>query len=231
MSHVKMKELPRDAQPYERCLREGPACLSDAQLLSIIIRTGSRNESSLELAQKVLALNYPKEGILGLLHLSLAELMSIKGIGQVKGIQLLCIGEFSRRIWNRRIAEEPLRLDAPNLVAQYCQEDMRHLEREEFRVLMFNTKQVLTGDVTISRGTVNASLATPREVLIEALRFQAVSLILVHNHPSGDPQPSKEDIQLTQRMREASELIGIRLQDHIIIGDSTYISLKERGFL
>ena len=231
MTHVKMKELPRDIQPYERCLKEGPSCLSDAQLLSIIIRTGSRNANSLELAQEILALNYPKEGILGLLHLSLAQLMSIKGIGQVKGIQLLCIGELSKRIWNRRITQQPLRLDAPELVAQYCQENMRHLEQEEFRVLMFNTKQILTGDVMISRGTVNASLATPREVLIEALRFQAVSLILVHNHPSGDPEPSSEDIRLTQRMREAAELIGIRLLDHIIIGDSAYISLKERGFL
>lgn len=230
MSHIKMKELPRDAQPYERCLKEGPACLSDAQLLSIIIRTGSREASSLELAQKILALNYPKEGILGLLHLSLAQLMSVKGIGQVKGIQLLCIGELSRRIWNRKMAEQPLRLNTPELVAQYCQEDMRHLEKEEFRVLMFNTKQMLIGDVTVSRGTVNASLATPREVLIEALRFQAVSLILVHNHPSGDPQPSREDIRLTKRMMEASELIGISLLDHVIIGDSTYISLKERGF-
>lgn len=230
MSHVKMKELPRDVQPYERCLKEGPACLSDAQLLSIIIRTGSRDANSLELAQKILALNYPREGILGLLHLSLAQLTSVKGIGQVKGIQLLCIGELSRRIWNRKVAEQPLRLNTPELVAQYCQEDMRHLEKEEFRVLMFNTKQMLIGDVTVSRGTVNASLATPREVFIEALRFQAVSLILVHNHPSGDPQPSREDILLTKRMMEASKLIGISLLDHVIIGDSTYISLKERGF-
>lgn len=229
MNHTTMKELPLDAQPYERCLREGPEHLSDAQLLSIIIRTGSKEESSLELASKILALNYPREGILGLLHLSLPQLMSVKGIGKVKGIQLLCIGELSRRIWKKKNLEQPLSFQNAKDVADYYQEDMRHKEQEQFRMMMFNTRQVMLGEVLLTQGTVNASFASPREIFLEALRHQAVSLILVHNHPSGDPEPSIEDIRLTKRIREAGELLDIRLLDHIIIGDNSYVSLKERG--
>lgn len=231
MKHLTIKDIPYDDRPYERCLREGPEYLSDAELLSIIIRTGSREDSSLDLASKILALNYPKEGILGLLHLSLPELMSVKGIGKVKGIQLLCIGELSRRIWKRKAVEQAVAFHEPNEIAAYYQEDMRHKEQEQFRVMLFNTKQALLRDILISKGTVNASLATPREIFIEALRYQAVSLILVHNHPSGDPEPSQEDVLLTRRVEEAGKLIGIRLLDHIIIGDASYVSFRERGLL
>ncbi|MDO5406170.1 MAG: DNA repair protein RadC [Eubacteriales bacterium] len=231
MRHMKMKDLPQDDRPYERCLREGPQSLSDAELLSIIIRTGSREESSLELASNVLALNYPKEGILGLLHLSLPELMSVKGIGQVKGIQLLCVGELSRRIWKRRSLIQPVTFQDPQTIAEYYQEDMRHKSQEEFHVMMFNNRQMLIHDCLLSKGTVNASLASPRDIFIEALKHRAVSLILVHNHPSGDPEPSSQDIQLTRRISEAGRLIDIQVLDHIIIGDNSFVSLKERRLL
>lgn len=229
--HFKMKDLPDDDRPYERCLREGPEHLSDEQLLSIIIRTGSREYSSLELASQILALNYPKEGILGLLHLSLPQLTSIHGIGQVKGIQLLCIGELSRRIWKRKALEQPLQFNHPEEIFDYYREDMRHKEQEQFRIMLFNTKQSLIHERMLTQGTVNASLAAPREIFVEALRHQAVSLILIHNHPSGDPEPSREDILLTRRIYEAGNLIGVALLDHIIIGDNTFVSLKERGFI
>ena len=203
--------------------------MSDAQLLAVILRTGSTQESVLELAGRILELGGPGEGILGLLHLSLPELMSVKGIGQVKAIQLQCIGELSRRIWKRKAIRSPVRFNEPAHVAEYYQEDLRHKEQEEFHMMLFNTKQNMIGDVTLTKGTVNASLATPREIFIQALRFQAVSLILVHNHPSGDPQPSREDILLTRRVEEAGRMIGIPVLDHIIIGDGTYVSMKERG--
>lgn len=228
---MRIKDIPTDDRPYERCLREGPEGLSDAELLSIVIRTGYKESNSLDLASRILALNYPKDGILGLLHLSLPELTQVKGIGTVKGIQLLCIGELSRRIWKRRTLEHPLSFQDPRSIAEYYQEDMRHCKQEQFHIMLFNTKQVLIRDLLISKGTVNASLAEPREIFIEALRYQAVSLILVHNHPSGDPSPSEEDICLTRRVRDAGQLIGIGLQDHVIIGDGTYISLKERGYI
>ena len=231
MRHMKMKELPNSSRPYERCMQEGAEHLTDAELLSIILRTGSKGESSLELAARILALNCPGEGILGLLHLSLPQLMSVKGIGKVKGIQLMCIGELSRRIWKKKQLERTIRFEEPEQVAAYYQEDLRHMEQEQFFLMMFNTRQMLIGERMMSKGTVNASLAGTREIFIEALRYQAVSLILVHNHPSGDPEPSKEDILLTERVRKAGELMGIRLLDHIVIGDSAYVSMKERGLL
>lgn len=231
MNHYKMKDIPNEDRPYERCLREGVEALSDAELLSVIIRTGSRDESSLELASQILALNYPREGILGLLHLSLPELMSLKGIGQVKGIQLLCVGELSKRIWKRKILEEPLKLTEPEAVAAYFREQVRHSTREEFHVMLFDTKMNLIREVALSEGTVNASMASPRDIFIEALRYRAVSIILVHNHPSGDPEPSSQDIRLTKRIRETGELIDIPVLDHIIIGDSSFVSLKERRLL
>ena len=229
-----MKDIPSDDRPYERCLREVPEHLSDAELLSIIIRTGSRELGSLALASRVLALNYPKDGILGLLHLTLPELTSIKGIGTVKGIQLLCVGELSRRIWNRKArksGERSMIFKNPRAVAEYFQEDMRHMEQEKFYIMLFNTKQALIQDILISKGTVNASLASPREIFIEALRYQAVSLILVHNHPSGDPEPSRQDILLTKQVMQAGNLVGVRLQDHVVVGEHSYVSMKERGLL
>ena len=215
----KMKDFPAQERPYERCLAMGPEHLTDAELLAVIIRTGSREETSLELAQKILALNYPNGGILGLLHLSLPEFMKIKGIGRVKAIQLLCIGELSRRIWKQGAKAASPDFKDPQDVAVYCMEDMRHLEQKLIR------------DVTLAKGTVNASVISPREIFIEGLRCGAVSLILVHNHPSGDPSPSREDELLTKRVEEAGKIIGISLLDHVIIGDTTYISLRERGIL
>jgi DNA repair protein RadC len=231
MKRITMKDIPEAERPYEKCLQSGPEELSDAELLSIIIRTGSKEDSSLELAQKILALNYPREGILGLLHLSMPELMSVKGIGRVKGAQLLCIGELSKRIWKRAALAQSVSFKNPIDIVNYYVEDMRHMEQEQIRVMLLNTKGVLMKDVMISQGTVNASVVSPREIFIEALKYHAVTLVLIHNHPSGDPTPSREDIALTHRIKEAGELIGIRLLDHIIIGDNTYISLKERGII
>ena len=136
MRHTKMKELPHEERPYERCVKSGPEYLSDAQLLAVILRTGSTQESVLELAGRILELGGPGEGILGLLHLSLPELMSVKGIGQVKAIQLQCIGELSRRIWKRKAIRSPVRFNEPAQVAEYYQEDLRHKEQEEFHMML-----------------------------------------------------------------------------------------------
>ena len=231
MERITMKDIPEDDRPYEKCLKSGPEGLSDAELLSIIIRTGSKEDNSLGLAQKILALNYPKEGILGLLHLSLPELMQIKGIGRVKGAQLLCIGELSRRIWKKAALEDVVSFTNPVDIMNYYVEDLRHKEQEQIRIMLLNTKGALIRDILISQGTVNTSVVSPREIFLEALKYHAVNLILVHNHPSGDPAPSQEDIQLTRRVKEAGELIGIRLLDHIIIGDNSYISFRERGII
>lgn len=231
MDRITMKDIPKDDRPYEKCLRSGAEALSDAELLSVIIRTGSREENSLVLAQKILALNYPKEGILGLLHLSLPELMQLKGIGSVKATQLLCIGELSKRIWKKAAVNESISFFNPVDIVNFYVEDMRHMEQEQLRIMLLNTRGALIRDLMISKGTVNSAAATPREMFIEALRYHAVNVIMVHNHPSGDPKPSQDDVNLTRRVREAGELIGIQLIDHIIIGDNAYISFKERGML
>ena len=231
MGNKTMKELPPDSRPYEKCLRFGAEALSDAELLAVIIRTGSRGENSLELSKRVLSASYPKEGLVGLMHLSLDDLISIKGIGRVKGVQLLCVGELSRRIWKRRLYEKSLSFHSPQDIADYFMEDMRHSEQEELMLMCFNTKQALVREAPLSRGTVNASMITPREVFLEALKCRAVNIILLHNHPSGNPSPSGDDIRFTENIKKAGEMIGIRLIDHIIIGDNSYISLKERGLL
>ena len=231
MERIRMKDLPSADRPYEKCLCSGPGGLTDAELLAVIIRTGSRDQTSLDLAEKLLALGGTGDGLLGLLHHSLGDFMKIKGVGKVKGIQLLCIGELSRRIWKRQAGMNRISFEHPQAISDYYMEDMRHLEQEEIRVMFFNTKQALIRDLVMSRGTVNASVMTSREILIEALRCCAVSMVLVHNHPSGDPGPSRADIQLTSRVKEAGDLVGITLIDHIIIGDRQYLSFREQNIL
>lgn len=227
----RMKDMPMEERPYERCRQYGPQQLTDAELLAVIIRTGSTCETSLDLSQKILALNYPKKGILGLLHHTLPELLAIRGIGQVKALQLLCIGELSKRIWKQAASEGREIFRDPAEIAAYYMEDMRHLEQEQVQVMFFDTKQRLLREHLLTKGTVNLSLISPREILIEALRCGAVTMILIHNHPSGDPTPSEEDKQITRRVVKAGQLVGIALLDHIIIGDTTYISLRERGII
>lgn len=231
MEKMKMKDMPSNDRPYEKCVRLGVDALSDEELLAIIIRTGSRESNSLETARQVLALNYPQDGILGLCHLSLQELKRVNGIGTVKGIQLQCIGELSRRISRRFAMAEIKRYDHPNLVANYYMEDMRHMEQEELHVMFLDSKNGLIREMLMSKGTVNKSLASPREIFIEALRSRAVGIILVHNHPSGDPTPSEDDYLLTMRVKEAGELVGIQLLDHVIIGDGAYSSFRKEGII
>lgn len=231
MERITMKNLPKEQRPYEKCIAYGPKVLTDSELLAVIIRTGSSECTSLELADAVLSRRGAKEGLVSLLHCSLEELQSIRGVGPVKGIQLLCIGELSRRIWKQKVSAEPAVFTHPDQIADYYMEDMRHLEQEEIRVMFLDTKQHLIRDFLVSRGTVNASVITPREILIEGLRCLAVGMVLVHNHPSGDPAPSHSDKLLTCRIREAGEVVGISLIDHLIIGDRRYLSFRREKLI
>ena len=230
MDRKTMKDLPKKDRPYEKCIEQGPAALSDAELLAVLLRTGSREESSLALAGRLLEEGVPP-GRLGLLHLSLPELMEKKGIGLVKGAELLCIGELSKRIWKTLVNGNVSEFTSPASISGFYMEQMRHLEQEELHVMLLNTRNALIKDLSMFRGTVNLSVASPREIFLEALRYHAVSIVLIHNHPSGDPQPSTEDQNLTVRVREAGRLLGINLLDHIIIGDQSNFSFKERGIL
>ncbi|MCD2491044.1 DNA repair protein RadC [Lacrimispora sp. NSJ-141] len=225
-----IRELPASERPYEKCMALGPAALSDAELLAVILRTGTKGQGALQTARHVLSLNPSVDGLLGLHHLNVREFQSIPGIGKVKAIQLSCIGELTKRMSRKSIDREKAFV-SPGAVAAYFMEEMRHKEKEELRVVLLDTKSRFLHDLVISMGTVNSSLVSPREIFLEALKYQAVSIILLHNHPSGDPDPSKEDILVTRRVYEAGRLLGISLADHIIIGDNCFISLKERGIL
>lgn len=223
-----MKDLPVQDRPYEKCLKFGTEHLTDAELLAIILRTGRQGSSSLELSYEILQLaDTCKQGLCGLHHLSVPELMGIPGVGKVKAVQVKCIGELSRRM-ARQKAKNRLSFHAPDTIAAYYMEELRHLEQEVLLCMMLDTKNHLLGEKRMFLGTVNASLVSPRELFLEALRFQAVNIILVHNHPSGDPTPSREDVRITERVRQGGELLGIHLLDHIIIGEHTYVSFKEK---
>ena len=225
-----MKTLPASERPYEKASEYGVESLSDAELLAVILRTGTKDKSARDLAEEILKLGNPS-GLPGLLHHSLADYKEIRGIGSVKAIQLSCIGELSKRIWKSAKVTSEFVCRNPVVIAEYFMEEMRHKEQEFLKMLILNTKNVLMKEIDISKGTVNASLATPREIYIEALKYRGACVILLHNHPSGDPTPSNDDCLFTSRVAEAGKLMGIPLLDHIIIGDNTYVSLKERGIL
>ena len=180
-----MKEMRSEERPYEKCLQNGAASLSDAELLAVILRSGIQGKNSLELAKR---------------------------LSQAK-------------------AKERLSFTLPSSIADYYMEEMRHQKQEHMKLLMLNTKSKLIGETNISKGTVNAALVSPRELFIEALDKEAVSIILLHNHPSGDPAPSTNDILLTKRVKDAGALIGVELLDHIIIGNNCYMSFSESGLI
>lgn len=226
----KMKDTEKENRPYEKCIANGPETLTDAELLAVIIRTGTKTQNSVELAEQILKMNGNTSGILGIHHVTIQELLQIKGIGLVKAIQIKCVAELSRRIHKKQYREMP-DFCGPEQIANYYMEDLRHLEQEHLYLILLNTKHHLIGEIELSKGTVNSSVFSPREALIEALRMGAVNMVLMHNHPSGDPTPSREDIQTTTRMEQAGKIIGISLIDHIIIGDNKYISLRQRGYM
>lgn len=226
----KMKELSENERPYEKCLRYGAEYLSDTELLAVLLRTGVKGMNSLELAQKILQTPSEGTGLLNIHHLTLQKLKNIRGIGTVKAIQILCLSELAKRL-AKTSAGEGLILNNPSTIAEYYMEELRHQKQEQMKLLMLNTKTKLIGEADISKGTVNASLVSPRELFIEALNQEAVSIILIHNHPSGDPTPSKSDILLTKRVKDAGDLIGIELLDHIIIGNNCYISFSEQKMI
>ena len=215
-----MKEMACEERPYERCEQFGASNLTDSELLAVLLRTGTRGENALQLADKILHPVFSQKGVLNLHQWTYEQLMQIKGIGKVKAIQILCLAELSRRL-AKATAQEGLNFSNPASIARYYMEDLRHANQEQMKLLLLNTKSRLIGETDISKGTVNSAVISPRELFVEAL----------HNHPSGDPTPSKEDVLITRRIQEAGRLIGVELLDHIVIGDNCYVSLREKGLV
>ncbi|MBR5931497.1 MAG: DNA repair protein RadC [Lachnospiraceae bacterium] len=231
MNKVTMKELQPDNRPDEKFLRLGPKALTDAELLAIILRTGSADGHSVSLAEQILCRgDTSRQDILNILNLDMDELLAIKGIGTVKSLQIKAIAELSLRIASTS-KKKSLSMSDPDSIAQYYMEQLRHNKREVVILLMLNSVCELIKDCVISQGTVNSALLSPREIFLEAIRNEAVNIILLHNHPSGSVRPSKNDINGTERVRMAGELLGIQLLDHIIIGDRKYTSFKETGLI
>lgn len=226
-----IKELSRADLPYEKFITLGSEALTDAELIAIILRTGTQSCSALTLAGKILdKAGGSEKGLNCLHHLSLQELMEIPGIGKVKAVKLKCMAEMTVRMARER-ASQMLKFDCPGSVAAYYMEEMRHQEKEKILLLLLDNKLQLIEEYVISLGTVNSSLLSSRDVFIRALKCRASHLMLLHNHPSGDPKPSTQDILITHKIKEAGELMDIPLIDHIILGDGIYTSLKEEDLL
>lgn len=227
MNHYTIKGLPDEERPYEKCLKQGPGALTDAELLAVILRTGTQGATSIELAREILSRSRAKSNLQGLHHLTVSDLCRIRGVGKVKAVQIQCITELSRRMAKADAGGKRTFANASE-IADYYMEDFRHLPQEQIVLLMFDTKGALLGDPVISKGTVNQACITPREIFLTALQYHAVYVILLHNHPSGDAAPSPEDEMFTQRVWECGQMLGIALMDHIVIGDRCYFSFHEQ---
>lgn len=227
-THITMKEMPESEKPYEKCIQRGAKELSDAELLAVILRTGTIQRTSLQTAQQLL--RGGEGNLLNLVNLTIEEMQEIPGIGQVKAAQMKCVAELAMRIARTRRAVK-ISLNQPESVAGYYMETLRHESKEKLLLAMFDAKCNLLGDEVISVGTVNHSLVSPREVFLKALQYKAVHIVMLHNHPSGDPTPSEADKLVTKRIAACGEMMDILLADHIIIGDNSYISFREKGLL
>lgn len=223
---IKMKELPMTERPYEKLAQYGEKYLTNAELLAIVIKTGTKEETALELAQKVLKLNdhEEKDGLNFLRELAVEELMKIKGIGKVKAIQLKAVCEIATRM-NIVMAYKEKRIQRPKDIVEILAEKMRFEKQEILKVALLNNKNNLLKIKDIAIGSGNFVVTTIKSVLNEAVKIEAAKIILIHNHPSGDATPSKADIDFTNKVGQAAEILGIQLLDHIVIGKKDYTSI------
>lgn len=224
---MRMKDVPKEDRPRERMLKAGAAHLSNQELIAILLGSGTKSEPVTSLAARVL-MHF--EGLKLLKDATIEELTAIKGIGTAKGVQLLAAIELGKRMHRHQPAERYV-IRSPEDGANYVMEEMCTLKQEHFVALFLNTKHQVIHRQTIFIGSLNASIVHPREVFREAIKRSSAAIIVIHNHPSGDPSPSQEDIHVTRRLYEAGKMIGIELLDHLIIGDRKFVSLKEKGYL
>lgn len=222
-----MKEMPATERPRERLLRAGAEALSSAELVSIILGTGVRGQTALSLAGSVMR---AFGGLRGIAAASTRDLAGHRGIGTAKAVQLKAAVELGRRAVTLE-PEDLVQVSGPRDVASLLMGEMRYFDREHFRVVLLNAKHRIIDIVTVSVGCLDSSLVHPREVFKECLRRNSACIILVHNHPSGDPTPSTDDVAITRRLASSGLILGIEVLDHIIVGDNRYSSLKEMGLM
>jgi DNA repair protein RadC len=223
--HLRIRELPAGERPRERLKQSGPASLSNSELLAIILRTGSAAENVLGLASRLLT---RFGGLAGIARASFGELCAERGVGQAKAAQLKAALELGRRLSTTQAGEKTV-IRTPQDVADLLMAEMALLDSEHLRVVLLNSKNHVISISEVYKGNVNASLIRPGELFREAVRENCPAIIIVHNHPSGDPEPSPDDIHVTGRIAEAVKMLDIDVLDHVIIGNGSFVSLKERG--
>lgn len=227
VSQLRMREVHEADRPRERFLRQGPESLSNQELLAILLRTGTKNESVLTLANRILV---QFEKLHALKHATVEEMMEIKGVGEAKAIQILAAIELGKRLAQKEL-DNKYTIRSPEDAANYLIPELAPLQQEHFVALYLNVKNQILHKQTIFVGSLNASIVHPREIFRVAIRRSAAAIIVAHNHPSGNPSPSPEDIDVTKRLIEAGHILGVDLLDHLIIGDHQFISLKEKGYI
>ena len=225
---ILINEMSEYERPREKLMTKGAKYLSDSELLAILIRTGSKNLSAIDLANRVI--NADSEGIRSLQNITVEELSSIKGIGTAKACQIIAALELGKRISRLSKGHRP-QITHPGDISNIYMEEMRYLRKEVFKTVLLNTKNEIICDIDVSTGTLNSSIVHPREVFTEPIKRSANSIMLVHNHPSGNPSPSGEDKKITRRLMECADIIGIKILDHIILGDGVYFSFKEHSLI
>ena len=222
-----VREMPEEDRPRERLARLGPEALRDAELIAVLIRTGTKDMGAVRLAEELI---HQFGSLRAISQASIEEIQQVKGLGQVKAIEIKAALELGVRL---AAHNEPIRpkIGCSKDVADHLMTRFKNLEVEHFKCLLLNTKNEILKTVDVSQGGLDGTLAVPRDVFKQAVREGVSAVIVCHNHPSGDPEPSRDDIELTKRLRDSADILGIRLLDHVVFGDGRHVSLKERNLM
>ena len=225
--HSRIKDWPEDERPREKLIKFGPRYLSDSELLALLIGSGSSGITAVDMAKKLLK---DKQNLMNLAASGIVELTRMKGIGSARGARILAAIELGRRI-EKGSDEDRIRVKSPEEVVKHQLPEFRGLKKELFKVILLDSGNRIIRDVTITQGTLNASIVHPREVFKAAVDYLAAGIIIIHNHPSGEPIPSKEDRQVTLQLVQSGQIMGIPVLDHIIIAGSRFFSFSKEGLL
>ena len=222
-----VREMPEEDRPRERLTRLGPEALRDAELIAVLLRTGTAKEGAVALGERIMR---HFGDLRGLARASVEELREVRGVGPAKAVELKAALELGRRLGDLRRDKRP-KISSAADVADLLMGEFKVYETERFKALLLDTKNQLLKVIEVSSGGLDGTMAAPRDVFRQAVREGAAHVIVAHNHPSGDPAPSRADIDLTRTLSEAARIIGIDLLDHVVFGDGRYVSLKERQLM